>query len=318
MLRRSPRLTPSLLAANRANALKSTGPRTARGKRKSSANAFRNGRRTSPRLWLRTLSRRELADVLAFRAALDRATLAGAENQKALARTVCRVWAVKRDLERQLRKLEPSERLRFLARITGPPRCVHQTIARPDWKVTISVVVRRGRCPGWSPSLRAAFAGGFGGRREGGVQAVERKLFRLQAHVILKITCTRHPWYDRGCEGVPLRTRPDRRRGSGAAWHSPLDGEIDVTPSGPGDQEFQTNPERSTQERSSENISPIANSLCPGGGSPPPVNCHPNLTSVQSSRNHPATQIEAREGALSDSTNERQEEVCDFQDSHCV
>ena len=43
MLRRSPRLTPASLAARRANALKSTGPRTARGKAWSSLNALRHG-----------------------------------------------------------------------------------------------------------------------------------------------------------------------------------------------------------------------------------------------------------------------------------
>jgi hypothetical protein len=37
-LRRSPRRTPALLAANRANAQKSTGPRTAPGKQRSAAN----------------------------------------------------------------------------------------------------------------------------------------------------------------------------------------------------------------------------------------------------------------------------------------
>lgn len=43
MLRGSPRLTPASLAARRANALKSTGPRTARGKAWSSLNALRHG-----------------------------------------------------------------------------------------------------------------------------------------------------------------------------------------------------------------------------------------------------------------------------------
>lgn len=45
MLRQSPRLTPASLAARRANALKSTGPRTDRGKAWSSLNALRHGRR---------------------------------------------------------------------------------------------------------------------------------------------------------------------------------------------------------------------------------------------------------------------------------
>jgi len=44
-LRRSPVLTPRALAARRANALKSTGPRTAVGKARSCLNALRHGRR---------------------------------------------------------------------------------------------------------------------------------------------------------------------------------------------------------------------------------------------------------------------------------
>ncbi|HUI43362.1 MAG TPA: hypothetical protein VL523_15465 [Terriglobia bacterium] len=46
-LRRSPRLTPASLAARRANALKSTGPRSERGKARSCLNALRNGRYTA-------------------------------------------------------------------------------------------------------------------------------------------------------------------------------------------------------------------------------------------------------------------------------
>ena len=45
-LRRSPTLTPARLAANRANAQKSTGPRTARGKAWSRMNGVRTGRRS--------------------------------------------------------------------------------------------------------------------------------------------------------------------------------------------------------------------------------------------------------------------------------
>jgi hypothetical protein len=44
-LRRSPQLTPASLAARRANALKSTGPRSAAGKARSCLNALRHGRR---------------------------------------------------------------------------------------------------------------------------------------------------------------------------------------------------------------------------------------------------------------------------------
>ncbi|MGA3166679.1 MAG: hypothetical protein ABSF14_11240 [Terriglobia bacterium] len=46
-LRKSPTLTPARLAANRRNARKSTGPRTARGKGWSRLNSLRSGARSS-------------------------------------------------------------------------------------------------------------------------------------------------------------------------------------------------------------------------------------------------------------------------------
>ena len=45
-LRKSPRLTPAFLAANRRNAQKSTGPRTAGGKARARLNRLRHGRRS--------------------------------------------------------------------------------------------------------------------------------------------------------------------------------------------------------------------------------------------------------------------------------
>jgi len=49
-LRKSPTLTPARLEANRRNALKSTGPRSARGKAWSCRNHFRTGG-DSPEYW---------------------------------------------------------------------------------------------------------------------------------------------------------------------------------------------------------------------------------------------------------------------------
>ena len=50
-LRKSPRLTAARLAANRLNAQKSTGPRTAPGKERAAMNALKNG------LWARSIRR---------------------------------------------------------------------------------------------------------------------------------------------------------------------------------------------------------------------------------------------------------------------
>jgi hypothetical protein len=57
-LRKSPTRTPALLEANRRNARKSTGPRTAQGKAQTRMNAWRNGDRSRLRrdLWVRLLS----------------------------------------------------------------------------------------------------------------------------------------------------------------------------------------------------------------------------------------------------------------------
>jgi hypothetical protein len=46
-LRKSPTITPARIEANRRNAQKSTGPRTARGKAQSRMNGLKSGRRSS-------------------------------------------------------------------------------------------------------------------------------------------------------------------------------------------------------------------------------------------------------------------------------
>ncbi len=64
-LRRSPRRTPALLAANRANAQKSTGPRTALGKQRSAANLLRTGPGLPAGFWERSLSHGLIDEYLA-------------------------------------------------------------------------------------------------------------------------------------------------------------------------------------------------------------------------------------------------------------
>lgn len=63
-LRKSPTLTPRRLAANRANAQHSTGPKTARGKARSRWNGLRSGRRSKDlRRLNRVLARCPAADI---------------------------------------------------------------------------------------------------------------------------------------------------------------------------------------------------------------------------------------------------------------
>ena len=62
---KSPTMTPRKLAANRANALKSTGPRTYRGRRRVTLNALKDGRYCVPKLF-RTHLQETREDVALF------------------------------------------------------------------------------------------------------------------------------------------------------------------------------------------------------------------------------------------------------------
>jgi len=200
-LRRSPRRTPAFLAANRANAQKSTGPRTSTGKQRSAANAFRNGNRTTPAFWTHGLSHRELAEYYALRDAIDRALCPGSQGQKLVSVVTDMVWSVRRCAERHLRTLSPEKRRRLENRFARVARCWHRAIPRPGWKVTVTVLARHGRCRRCDlmsiPTLRRAL---------GPMRTAEPRPARV--HVIAKVTCTGHPLFNRGPEGVPLSTKP--------------------------------------------------------------------------------------------------------------
>ena len=233
-LRRSPRRTPALLAANRANAQKSTGPRTTLGKQRSAANAFRTGSRTSRAFWTRGLSHRELAEFSALRDAIDRALQAGSEGQKLVGWVTDMVWSVKRSAERQLRALPPEKRRLLANRLVPVARCWHHAIPRPGWKVTVTVLVRHGRCRRYDsiPMI---------GPAAGALRMLEAGPARV--HVITRVTCTGHPQFDRGPEGVPLSTKPGAK--------------------GP---EIRTKPEYSRKQGVCKNIAPNAD--WPGGRVP--------------------------------------------------
>jgi hypothetical protein len=232
-LRRSPRRTPAFLAANRANAQKSTGPRTAPGKQRSARNAFRTGSRTSPAFWTRGVSHREVAEFQALRDAIDRALSAGTKGQKLVGLATALVWSVRRSAERKLRTMRPETRRLMAKRLIPVPHFWHRAIPRPGWKVTVTVLARRGR-------RRQCDLSSIPG--VGAIRMPEARPARV--HVITRVTCTGHPLFNRGPEGVALSTKPGAQ---GA--------------------EIRTNPECNRKHEAYKNVAPNAD--C--SGSPLPV-----------------------------------------------
>ena len=209
-LRRSPRRTAAFLTANRANAQKSTGPHTAPGKQRSAAHALRTGKRASPAFWPRVLSHSELAGFHALRDAIGRAVSAGganqnSESQKQVDAATRLVWSVRRYAERYLRTMPPDARRQMAKRLIPVPHCWHSAIPGPAWKVTVTVFARRGR-RSWCDSSSIPTIG----PAVGSVQMPEAKPARV--HVITRVTCTGHPEFSRGPEGVPLSLKPGASR----------------------------------------------------------------------------------------------------------
>jgi hypothetical protein len=136
-----------LLAANRANAQKSTGPRTPQGKNRVGLSALRHGLHFLSAL---AKSSRALQKFRELHAALYAALLPDKTDEAAidlLKRTVLQVWAMKQALARWA--ASPSEREAWFARTGGVcPAPWQLLIQRPGWRVRISVWVRWGRGPG--------------------------------------------------------------------------------------------------------------------------------------------------------------------------
>lgn len=155
-LRKSPRRTRALLAANRTNCRKSTGPRTPIGKRRSSWNAVRHGCRMRAGAYCIPFAAREAEAFQVFYFTLRDAiqpTAGNVAGERALLLTAVRAWRIKGLFERLTRSLN-DEDWQALATGTVPPpdfwrlRIKRPGLSVPDWTVTISVWLRWSRGPG--------------------------------------------------------------------------------------------------------------------------------------------------------------------------
>ena len=155
-LRKPPRRTPALLAANRDNCRKSTGPRTPSGKLRSSWNSVRHGSRMQLGAYCVPFATREAEGFQMFYFTLRDAiqpTSGTVAEERALLRTAVRAWRIKCLFERLTRSLSDEDWLAVASGAVTPPSSWRLRIKRPgfsvlDWTVTISVWLRWGRGPG--------------------------------------------------------------------------------------------------------------------------------------------------------------------------
>jgi hypothetical protein len=180
-LRKSPTPTPASLAANRANAKKSTGPRTADGKTRAALNAFRHGLYAPKFLSALVKSPQALKEFRALYLALEAALLPERTDKSAmdlLERTAVRVWAMRQDAIRWA--ASRAQRDAWFAKTGGVlPAPDHFLMKRPGWRVLVSVWVRRGRRRGHCRLLEQS-----AGWKEG----------RASLHVGVTVTASmRHP-----------------------------------------------------------------------------------------------------------------------------
>jgi len=131
-LRKSPTLTPALLAANRANAQKCTGPRTPEAKSRVALNALRHGRKARSFFSLLAKSCRAGEEFSGLYRALYAALLPDKTDEAAmdlLKRAVLHVWAMKQEAIRWA--ASPTRREAWFARTGGVcPAPSHGSSAR--------------------------------------------------------------------------------------------------------------------------------------------------------------------------------------------
>jgi hypothetical protein len=208
-LRKSPRRTPGLLAANRRNALKSTGPRTSSGKRRIVLNALKHGLRSRNLAASLAKFGRGAEELESLRRALALAFLPETKSQwREVFRMAADVWTCKREAQRWA---SSPERLKSWAArnhgalpppqrfFTGtiPAKAAGAKAPSPGWKVAVTVWFRRGRGRtgervvqpgyGWDPGQATLHAG-------------------------VRVACTGHPAMDLGPWPVFLPTKPESHR----------------------------------------------------------------------------------------------------------
>ncbi len=143
-LRKSPQRSPAMLAANRANARKSTGPRTPEGKSRVALNALRHGFYARNFLSALARSRSNFEEFAGLYQALYLALAPSEEKKDNLLRTTIRVWVMKRRIARWA--ASPDQREAFFAQSGGRfPAPWRLRLKRPGWNVLVTIWVRRGR-----------------------------------------------------------------------------------------------------------------------------------------------------------------------------
>jgi hypothetical protein len=235
-LRKSPRRTRALRAANRRNSRKSTGPRTAAGKRHSAWNAVRHGQRARASCRCIPLATRELKTFMDFYCNLSDAIIPAKSlvGEQAVLTKALEVWKVKRILDRWIETRTEEDWLILAARAAPLPNFWRLKIRRPglsvpDWVVTISIWLRWGRGPGRS------------GKRSRSSTSPDKgpniaKSCRPRMHTMVSVHST-GPW-DVARASSPCCSRP--------GWPCHDGGEVDSE---------RTKPESATIQSISENIS---------------------------------------------------------------
>jgi len=192
-LRKSPRLTPALIEANRRNARKSTGPRTSAGKQRIAQNAVRDGFYAGG--FLESLSRQSLArqfDFSRLYAALVKAMFKGPETTVRVLPVAIGIWRAKRWAERQVRKPEFRRWVAAHGGFLPPPLRLLRSRKGPP-HVTVTLCLRPGR---------SAACGGVGRPRRGARGSVDLSLGGGRVAAI---------WRGAPADGTPRGSGPPER-----------------------------------------------------------------------------------------------------------